>query len=584
MRILVVSNLYPPRHLGGYELRCAEVVAALRRRGHVLHVLTSRFRTDPLEPRDDPAVSRCLTVAQGPPYPSEALGPLLRAVASDWTRLTQVIRAFRPDVIDVWGMDGFPRAIVEGLANAPAPLHLTVEDAWPAAAWRHDALGIVAEAARALRVAAPASLAAICGAGLRPPPLDPGAVTFVSRALQHHCANRGFATEGSRVRLAGLELAELQAAEPRLPPPLEIVAVGQLTASRGFEDLIAAAARVAAGVRDTTRRIVLRDRVLVVPALRVRIIGGGNAAYIRRLTALAAAASREALRVELGGVLPPDRLQVVFAGAHLLVHPSRLPEGLPRVIVEALAAGVPVIASDSGGQRDVLENGRWGRLYRAGDVGELAAAIAAMHDRWRREAVLVRAEAAAARRHALATFDFERYVDGHLDDLRAVRSRTASAAASDSAFLAAMPRDGALPDEPLDAFRAKLVAAASLAAGTPDALADETLFRIAVTAKRCAALDVSGELFEHLHARGGASAVRRAAFHLGELALLRADWAEAGGWLMRCLETAPDHRKAEHDLEFARRRAVPPHLSDLAPVTAGAGRHAAARETVAAAS
>src|SRR5262249_17452622 len=40
-RVLVLSNLYPPFHLGGYELACADVVQALRSRGWDVLVLTS---------------------------------------------------------------------------------------------------------------------------------------------------------------------------------------------------------------------------------------------------------------------------------------------------------------------------------------------------------------------------------------------------------------------------------------------------------------------------------------------------------------------------------------------------------------
>ena len=44
MKILVVSNLYPPQHVGGYELGCRDVVEKLRARGHNVRVLTSTFR------------------------------------------------------------------------------------------------------------------------------------------------------------------------------------------------------------------------------------------------------------------------------------------------------------------------------------------------------------------------------------------------------------------------------------------------------------------------------------------------------------------------------------------------------------
>src|ERR671918_1913723 len=46
MRILIVSNLYPPYYLGGYEIRCALVAEGLRQAGHNVRVLTSRYGLD----------------------------------------------------------------------------------------------------------------------------------------------------------------------------------------------------------------------------------------------------------------------------------------------------------------------------------------------------------------------------------------------------------------------------------------------------------------------------------------------------------------------------------------------------------
>ena len=44
MRILVISNLYPPYHLSGYELGCRNIVESLKTRGHQIKVLTSTYR------------------------------------------------------------------------------------------------------------------------------------------------------------------------------------------------------------------------------------------------------------------------------------------------------------------------------------------------------------------------------------------------------------------------------------------------------------------------------------------------------------------------------------------------------------
>ncbi len=46
MKILVVSDLYPPFHVGGYELNCRDSVEALISRGHEITVLTSSWGLD----------------------------------------------------------------------------------------------------------------------------------------------------------------------------------------------------------------------------------------------------------------------------------------------------------------------------------------------------------------------------------------------------------------------------------------------------------------------------------------------------------------------------------------------------------
>jgi glycosyltransferase involved in cell wall biosynthesis len=69
-----------------------------------------------------------------------------------------------------------------------------------------------------------------------------------------------------------------------------------------------------------------------------------------------------------------DRPQDALKESGLLVLPS-LAEGFGLVLIEAMAAGVPVIATDVGGIRDVVRDGQTGLLVRPGDPAAMAEEI-----------------------------------------------------------------------------------------------------------------------------------------------------------------------------------------------------------------
>jgi glycosyltransferase involved in cell wall biosynthesis len=74
-----------------------------------------------------------------------------------------------------------------------------------------------------------------------------------------------------------------------------------------------------------------------------------------------------------------------LARLDVLVHTSVTPEPFGQVILEGMAAGVPVIAAGAGGAAEILRHGETGVLYRPSDAAELANAMVRMQDRGLRE-------------------------------------------------------------------------------------------------------------------------------------------------------------------------------------------------------
>jgi glycosyltransferase involved in cell wall biosynthesis len=80
-------------------------------------------------------------------------------------------------------------------------------------------------------------------------------------------------------------------------------------------------------------------------------------------------------RTVFAGAVPHDRLPPFFRDADVGVLPSCAPESFGMVLIEAMACGIPVIASESPGVRSVVSDGADGLLAQPGDVAGLAAAL-----------------------------------------------------------------------------------------------------------------------------------------------------------------------------------------------------------------
>lgn len=102
------------------------------------------------------------------------------------------------------------------------------------------------------------------------------------------------------------------------------------------------------------------------------LFGAGEEAYERSLHTLAAELGLGD-RVEFRGFR--EDVAAELRSTDVLVHASVLPEPFGQVIVEGMAAGVPVVAARAGGPAEVISDDVDGLLYEPGDVAELAAAL-----------------------------------------------------------------------------------------------------------------------------------------------------------------------------------------------------------------
>src|SRR5574341_189245 len=183
----------------------------------------------------------------------------------------------------------------------------------------------------------------------------------------------------------GLDLARLVADPAASRDPELVLAVGRLVAKKGFRHLVEACGT-------------LRDRR--VP-FRCTIVGDGpeRDALARQIHALGLAGA-----VSLAGALSQERVLEMMRRAAVLALPCVVSEdgdrdGLPTVLLEALALGLPAISTGLPGIDEIIDHGRTGLLVPPGDGPGLADGIARLlssPDLRRRLAALGRAKAEAA--------------------------------------------------------------------------------------------------------------------------------------------------------------------------------------------
>jgi glycosyltransferase involved in cell wall biosynthesis len=105
------------------------------------------------------------------------------------------------------------------------------------------------------------------------------------------------------------------------------------------------------------------------PGVRLMLVGRGGSSW----------PSRVPIPVDCLGFIVGAELAAAYAAADIFVAPSAV-ENLPNTVLEAMAAGLPVVASNAGGMADAVRHNETGLLFDVGDAGALAKNLECLFD------------------------------------------------------------------------------------------------------------------------------------------------------------------------------------------------------------
>ncbi len=381
MRLTFLNTLYPPHGAAGAETTLRLLATQMVDRGHDCNVvtLTPGPRAETGEVDGIPVHYLPLANVFWPHGASktfpwrvmfqtiEAYNPVMKR------RLTSLLRRLSPDVVNFHNLQGFSASAWSAARNLRIPIVQTLHDYYTAcprsAMWRPGPGNC-------------ASLCSECRVFSRPRRAMsgiPAVVTCVSNRVFDRLTEAGAFPRAVAGRqpiriIRGNNAAEAlpDVAPPVLRTPLRLGFMGRLDPSKGLENLIDAVRRFPGDVASLS------------------VAGTGKPDYAEALQARAAGAG--GIRF-VGHVSPPE----FFPSIDLLVIPSVWEDPFPRVFHEALAYGVPSLATPLGGLAEVIEHGRNGFLIAGTDAQALFASLSELIGApWDRRVVFTECRKAAA--------------------------------------------------------------------------------------------------------------------------------------------------------------------------------------------
>ncbi|MCX6878507.1 MAG: glycosyltransferase family 4 protein [Verrucomicrobia bacterium] len=348
MKILAISNLYPPHEIGGYELRCRDACDRLQAFGHTVHVLTSDHHLPGRAAADEPTVSRKLKIHGMYGHPWLPIHRLHALEKHNHEALRRELAAVRPELIHVWNMGGISKSLLRRLELSGLPVVYDISDHWIARSLRADVwLSWWNAPGSSARTGARKTLE-ILGLRRRLDRATPTAswdelqfkrIYFCSAFMRDLTASRGWPVAHADVIHCGIDTAAFSI-KPDHTRFEKLLWVGRLAEDK--DPLTAVRALAAA------RRAGLSH-------LTLDLYGHGEPAFLARVEA-------EIHALGLTGhvqrkVAPAAEMRRLYAQYDALLFTSNWGEPFALTPLEAMASGLPVVTSLDGGQAELARHG-----------------------------------------------------------------------------------------------------------------------------------------------------------------------------------------------------------------------------------
>jgi glycosyltransferase involved in cell wall biosynthesis len=384
MKVLAVSNLYPPNVVGGYEVLCFDVMQALAQRGINVSVLCSDYGTAAAN-FPDHQVHRDLKLLATPGNiyaPFEADSAQRQKINQhNIDTFSDSVTTLQPDLLFVWNLHFFDVSLLKQIEEVNIPVVYLLTDNWFAAF--HNPDFIAQYFSTQVYVSAPQAHAKIkqllhrCR-GLfgtirqrfrSERPLN-GAAIFPSRFMREFYQHAGITFAHDTIIPHGIKKTAGASQKPTSRS-------GELCNQRELKLLFAGRIVEIKGVHTIIQA--LPDIIENLPeyAVTLSVVGDSqDQSYTARLHERIESLNL-AGHVEFSPSVSESALVDLFNEHDIYLFPS-LYEPFSLTLIHALRAGIPTVASRAGGTPEIVIHNQTGLLFDPADADDLAGHVVSL--------------------------------------------------------------------------------------------------------------------------------------------------------------------------------------------------------------
>lgn len=364
MKLLFVTNLYPPHHLGGYEQLCHEVTARLQVRGHTLHVLTSTFGVQ--HQQSEPGIDRRLLLESDVYfYRPQQLLRYRTIQAHNRQVIERTLQTIAPEAVVLWGMWKMSKQVAKQLEEPGAPpLAYYLASEWPNEPGAHEDYwdgAATTIGGRLFKQSLRSGVKSALRSEWRPYSLRYQHAMTCSAAVRDNLVAAGVPVERAKVVYHGIDpeiyggIADRAANQAG--NALKVVFVGSLVPHKGTHTAIEAVGHVLAQRPGAP--------------ITLDVLGKGHPDYEAKLHETVDKWHLERA-VTFYDPIPRAQLPEFLARFNTMVLPSIWAEPLARISQEVMAAKLALVGTLTGGTKEILNDGVNGLGFPPDDAPALA--------------------------------------------------------------------------------------------------------------------------------------------------------------------------------------------------------------------